>query len=334
MDILKSIISENALEKVERSKFPGFSPPMLATLTEEYFDDANWIYERKLDGVRCLVCINDGKVRLFSRNENDISQTYPELTETLEKNNYPDLIVDGEIVAFDGKVTSFSRLQNRMQLKDAAKIKATTTKVFLYLFDIIYYKDVDLTKVPLRSRKKILKKVFSWQDPVRFVMHRNQYGKEFLEQACKNRWEGIIAKSAISTYVHARNKNWLKFKCSLGQELVIAGFTDPEGERLGFGALLVGFYLDGNLHYAGKVGTGFDDKFLTTWRKKFDAILQPTSPFVDYKVHKENIHWLTPKYVGQFGFSEWTKTNKLRHPRFLGMRDDKDPLSVVKEQPN
>lgn len=334
MDEIKAILSDKELEKVKVADFPGFSSPMLATLTDDYFDDPNWIYERKLDGVRCLVCINDGEVQLFSRNENDISKTYPELTKALKENDYPNLIVDGEIVAFDGNLTSFSTLQNRMQLKNPAKIKATKTRVFLYLFDIIYYNDADLTKVPLRSRKKILKNVLNWHAPIRYVTHKNQYGKVFLKQACKDHWEGIIAKDAASAYVHSRNKNWLKFKCSFEQELVIAGFTDPEGERVGFGAMLVGFYENGKLHYAGKVGTGFDDHFLTTWRENFDAIEQSNSPFVDFDVQKQNIHWLKPKYVGQFGFSEWTKTNKLRHPRFLGMRDDKDPKSVVKETPD
>ena len=331
---LHTILSEKELEKAKKARFPGFSTPMLATLSEDYFDDANWIYERKLDGVRCLVCIHDGEVTLFSRNKNDISTTYPELELSLKNQNYPNLIVDGEIVAFDGKATNFSRLQNRMQLKDPAKIKATTTKVFLYLFDMLYYQDMDLTQVPLRYRKKVLKKVLQWHSPIRYVVHKNHYGKAFLEQSCRDAWEGIIAKNASSTYVHSRNKNWLKFKCSLGQELVIAGFTDPEGERVGFGAMLVGYYKDDKLHYAGKVGTGFDDQFLMTWRKKFDAIAQAKSPFVDFEVNKGHIHWLKPHYVGQFGFSEWTKTNKLRHPRFLGMRNDKDPKSVVRETPD
>lgn len=328
---LDHILSAEELKKTKSVKFPGFKTPMLATLTDDYFDDPNWIYERKLDGVRCLVCIQNGKVNLFSRNENDISSTYPELKNALKESNYPNLIIDGEIVAFDGKVTSFSRLQSRMQLKDSAKIKATTTKVFLYVFDILYYQDSDLTQVPLRSRKKVLKKVLNWTTPIRYVVHKNEYGKTFLEQACVDSWEGIIAKNSTSAYVHSRNKNWLKFKCSLGQELVIAGFTDPEGERVGFGALLVGFYKGKDLYYAGKVGTGFDDQFLKIWRKKFDAITQTNSPFVDFIVDKKHIHWLQPLYVGQFGFSEWTKTNKLRHPRFLGMRDDKDPKKVIKE---
>lgn len=326
------MLSAEDFKKLKKKDFPGFVNPMLATLTEDYFDDAKWIYERKLDGVRCLISMENGKANLYSRNENNISKSFPELKTALEKNKYNDFIVDGEIVAFDGMTTSFQKLQGRMQLKDSKKIEATKIKVFLYLFDMLYYEGFELTQLPLKSRKKILKKVFTWKSPIRYTPHRNKKGTEFLKEACKKAWEGLIAKDSQSTYVHSRSKSWLKFKCSQGQELVIGGFTKPEGERKGFGALLVGYYKQGKLMFAGKVGTGFDDAFLEKWREKFDKIEIKNSPFNNYEKNNQGRnHWIKPKYVGQIGFTEWTKSNKLRHPRFLGMRDDKDAKQVVKE---
>ena len=333
MKILQDILSEKYLGQLKKSAFPGFVPPMLATLTDDYFNDPHWLYERKLDGVRCLVCIQQGNVVLSSRNENDISHTYPELVKVLQRQNLPDLIADGEIVAFKGKLTSFGKLQGRMQLQDAEKIANTRVKVYLYLFDLIYFKNYDLTELPLRQRKRVLKKAFQWQSPLRYTPHKNQAGTEYLKDACEKGWEGLIAKDATASYVHSRSRNWLKFKCSKGQELVIGGFTEPQGERVGFGALLVGYYKNGSLQYAGKVGTGFDDDFLKKWRQAFDKIERKTSPFQNFDDPENgNLHWIAPKYVGQFGFTEWTKAGKLRHPRFLGMRNDKEAKNVIKEQ--
>ncbi len=307
---------------------------MLATLTDDYFDDSDWIYERKLDGERCIVLIEDGNVSIYSRNEQDLNNTYPELKEALEGNKYPNLILDGEIVAFEGQVTSFSKLQDRMKIKDPEKAKDSNVKVFLYFFDLIYYQNFSLDQLPLRTRKKILKKALRWKDPIRFVSHRNEKGVKYHKEACQKGWEGIIAKDGDSNYVHSRSKKWLKFKCSKGQELVIGGFTEPEGNRVGFGALLVGYYKGGNLHYAGKVGTGYDDEFLKEWREKFDKIERKSSPFEDFEDDKSgHNHWITPKYVGEFDFTEWTDDGKLRHPRFIGMRKDKDPKEVKKEKP-
>lgn len=322
------------MEKLKEREFPGFESPMLATLTDTYFDDAGWIYERKLDGVRCVVTICEGEVKLYSRNGNAISSTYPELVDALRESAAQDVVADGEIVAFDGKVTSFSKLQNRMQLQDPEKIRNTTVRVWLYLFDILYIDGNDTTSLPLKTRKKLLKSTFNWNKRLRFTPHRNKTGKAYLAEACEKGWEGLIAKDASAKYVHSRSRNWLKFKCSKGQELVIGGFSEPEGERRGFGALLVGYYKNGGLQYAGKVGTGFDDEFLEKWRKKFDAVEIKKSPFENFDADKQGKnHWLKPRYVGQFGFTEWTSAGKLRHPRFLGMRTDKKPEDVVKEEP-
>ncbi|MCT8338502.1 non-homologous end-joining DNA ligase [Flavobacteriaceae bacterium TK19130] len=334
MKSLKQILSEKAYTKCASESFPGFVSPMLATLTDDYFDDEDWIYERKLDGVRTLVTLKDGVATLWSRNDKKLSNSYPEIVEAFENAKLPNLIIDGEIVAFEGNVTSFSKLQNRMQISDPEKARNTGVKVYIYIFDILYYDSYDLTELSLLNRKKVLREVMPFDDPIRYTSHRKKDGIEFHKEACKKGWEGIIAKDSQATYVHSRSKKWLKFKCSKGQELVIGGFTEPEGERVGFGAMLVGYYEEGVLHYAGKVGTGFDDAFLQKWRKKFDAISRKTSPFENFDEDNQGKnHWISPKYVGEFGFTEWTNSNKLRHPRFLGMRKDKAAKEVTKEEP-
>ncbi|MFO7744296.1 MAG: non-homologous end-joining DNA ligase [Psychroflexus sp.] len=334
MKLLKDLIEQDVFEKAKEKKFPGFVKPMLATLTDDYFNDSEWIYERKLDGERCEILIENAKVFIYSRNEKKLNSTYPELVEALEKEKYPNLILDGEIVTFDGDLTSFSKLQNRMQLKNSEDARKSDVKVYLYVFDIMYYQDYAIDQFSLKARKKILKAALTWDDPVRFVAHRNEDGKAFHKEACQKGWEGIIAKDGESTYVHSRSKKWLKFKCAKGQELVIGGFTEPEGERLGFGALLVGYYEKNALMFAGKVGTGFDDEFLKKWREKFNQIEQDFSPFENFDNDENGAnHWIKPKYVGEFGFTEWTDDNKLRHPRFLGIRDDKEAEQVTKEVP-
>lgn len=330
MEKLDKILAPSDFKKTRVASLRGFTPLMKATLTEDYFDDPNWIYERKLDGIRCEVVIKQGKVSLYSRNQNSLTDDYPQIAKSLKEKNYPDLVLDGELVAFEGNQTSFSQLQARKQLTPGK----AAVDIYFYVFDIIYYDGFTLKELSLRSRKKILKKVLDWDDPIRFTPHRNKEGLTYFEEACEKGWEGIIAKNATSEYVASRSKNWLKFKCTHQQELVIGGFTEPQGERKGFGALLVGYFKKGKLYYAGKVGTGFDDAFLKKWRANFNKITQKESPFHDFNDTKmETNNWITPKYVGQFGFTEWTKTNKLRHPRFLGMRLDKEATEVVKETP-
>ncbi|MAN59950.1 MAG: ATP-dependent DNA ligase [Flavobacteriaceae bacterium] len=306
---------------------------MLATLTQDYFDNETWIYERKLDGVRCLVTVKEGASTLWSRNEMELSPSYPELVEAIDAQQLPNLIADAEIVAFEGKVTSFSKLQNRMQIKDPVKARAPGVAVYIYFFDLIHLDGYNLRQLPLLQRKKVLKKVFAWNDPLRYTSHRRKNGTVYHTEACKKGWEGIIAKNGDSTYVHSRSKKWLKFKCAKGQELVIGGFTEPQGDREGFGALLVGFYEAGNLKYAGKVGTGYYKEFLRKYRREFDRIERKKSPFHDFdNTNDGKNHWVTPKHVGEFAFTEWTKNNKLRHPSFIGMRYDKEATEVTKEQ--
>lgn len=324
-------LTSDQRDAIQQEKFPAWVDPMLATLTEDYFDDEEWIYERKLDGVRSLVFCDADDMLLKSRNQKDQNDTYPELVEALNDTAAEPFVADGEIVAFEDNVTSFSRLQNRINISDPRQARNSGVKVYLYLFDIIHYAGYDLSSLELRTRKKILREAFSFEDPIRYVTHRNRDGTAFLSEACNKGWEGIIAKDSRSGYVHSRSKKWLKFKCSRRQELVIGGYTDPQGERIGFGALLLGYYRDGDLQYAGQVGTGFDDEQLKHLHDKLSGLERKTSPFAQEDIDTDGVHWVTPRLVAEVGFTEWTDSNKLRHPRFLGLRHDKEAENVKKE---
>jgi bifunctional non-homologous end joining protein LigD len=242
-----------------------------------------------------------------------------------------DFVADGEIVAFRGDVTSFSRLQARIGLRSREAARETGVAVYLYLFDLLYLDGHDLRRLPLRRRKALLREVLRPSDRVRYTPHRNEDGEAWLEQACKKGWEGLIAKDARSAYAGKRSRTWLKLKCHHGQELVIGGWTDPKGERSHFGALLVGYYEDGELRYAGKVGTGYDEATLERLGRRLGRLERETSPFAD-PVREKGAHWASPKLVGEFGFTEWTRDGKLRHPRFLGLREDKPAKRVRRER--
>lgn len=286
--------------------------------------------------MRCLIHKRNRKVELYSRNGKALNNGFPDLAEHVGGLCSTDFVADGEIVAFEGKTTSFKKLQKRMQVKDPEKARHIGIKAYLYIFDLSWFDGYALDGLPLVLRKRSLKKTMDRdrQVPVRYTQHRRENGLKYHREACKKGWEGLIAKNGRSPYRHTRSRDWLKFKCTNGQELVIAGFTGPHGEREGFGAMLVGLYVDGSLKFAGKVGTGFSDGFLREWREKFEKIERTESLFSDYTDDdKGENHWIAPDYVGQFEFTEWTDTNKLRHPSFLGMREDKDPKEVVKENP-
>jgi DNA ligase D-like protein (predicted ligase) len=307
--------------------------PMKAKLTDRPFSDPAWVFERKLDGIRAAVRKQGVEVTLTSRTDKPLTDAYPELVEALAAEPAADFLADGEIVAFDGSRTSFERLQGRMGIHDPRLARLTGIPVYLYLFDLPEFDGHDLTGLPLRTRKAALKRAFSFHDPIRYTPHRNERGEEFFREACAKGWEGLIAKRADSPYVHGRSGDWLKLKCSFEQELVIGGFTPPQGSRRHFGALLVGYYEDGELRYAGKVGTGFSEAMLTKLGAKLNALEVPKSPFSRGGGQPRDARWVEPRLVGQFAFGEWTRDGKLRHPRFLGLREDKRPEEVVREVP-
>jgi bifunctional non-homologous end joining protein LigD len=314
---------------VRKRKQPAWIEPMRATLTKERFSDPAWIYEPKLDGERCLVFKRGADVRLMSRNQKTINSSYPEIAEALARQPH-DLVIDSEVVAFDGEVPSFSMLQRRMHVIDPERARRTGVAVFLHAFDLVYADGYDITRVPLLTRKKVLKKLVSFRSPLRFVAHRKEHGEAYYEEMCSQKgWEGLIAKRAGSEYRPERSRDWLKFKCSNEQEFVIGGYTDPQGSRTGLGALLVGYYDGRDLRYAGKVGTGFDTATLGMLTEELTKRERPTPPFVDPGVR--NAHWVEPELVAQIGFAEWTGDGRLRHPRYLGLRRDKPPRKVVRE---
>jgi bifunctional non-homologous end joining protein LigD len=296
---------------------------MKAVLTDERFSDPAWIYERKLDGIRCLATKGDKRVDLRSRNDLSLNGRFPEIAAALEADPATNLVIDGEVVAFDGPQTSFSRLQQRGE---------HPTPVFFYVFDILRDAGEDVTKEPLRERKARLRKALTFDDPIRFTTHRNGDGEAFYKEACRKGWEGLIAKRADAPYTQGRSRDWLKFKCSAEQELVIGGYTAPRGSRTDFGALLLGYYDDGELRYAGKVGTGFTRETLRDLAAKLAPLKRDRSPFAD-EVRERTATWVEPELVAQVGFSEWTRDHRLRHPRFLGLRDDKAAREVVREAP-
>jgi bifunctional non-homologous end joining protein LigD len=319
-----------ARERLVDEPFPSRATPMLAVLTHDRFDHPDWIYERKLDGQRVLFALQDGQGRLRSRNGEVLDATYPELVEALEATGAPDLVADGEVVAFDGDVTSFARLQRRMGVRDARRARLSGVAVHAYLFDLLHLDGRSTRRLTLRDRKRLLRAAIDYRDPLRFTTHRAADGLAFLEEACAKGWEGLIAKDATSTYTGDRSKAWLKFKCGARQELVVGGFTEPKGSRTGFGALLVGYHEDGALRYAGKVGTGYDHVTLRSLGARLQALERDTSPFSE-PIRDPSAHFVAPDVVVEVTFTEWTRDGRLRHPSYVGLRDDKDPLDVVRE---
>jgi bifunctional non-homologous end joining protein LigD len=306
---------------------------MLATLTAERFSDESWMYERKLDGERVLAFRNGQEVRLLSRSAQPLGGTYPELVDALAGQQAEDFVIDGEVVAFERGRTSFSRLQGRLGITDPVRARSSPVRVYYYVFDLVHLDGQDTRALGVRDRKTLLRETISFEDPLRYTVHRNRSGEAYLVQACQWGWEGLIAKRVDSPYVGKRSNDWLKMKCTASQELVVGGFTEPSGSRVGLGALLMGYFESGRLRYAGKVGTGFSNELLVDLRRRLDALEQNDSPFSDPTAAKERgAHWVRPELVAEVAFTEWTTDGKLRHPRFEGLRTDKPAFDVVRER--
>jgi ATP-dependent DNA ligase len=292
---------------------PEWVEPMAATLTQERFAGPDWIFERKLDGIR-LIAFKDGReVRLLSRNR--LAQHLPRIAEAVRALPVDDVVLDGEVM-WDGGT--------------------------YHVFDVMWLDGRDVTSSPLDERRALLN-ALPLESPLERV-HALRDEKPW-ERACREGWEGVIAKRRGSLYEHRRSPHWLKMKCEASQELVVGGFTDPQGARVGLGALLVGYFERGRpveavggepdeLVFAGKIGTGFDTKLLLDLRARLDRIEIPKTPFTRAKgLPRLRAHWVRPEIVVQVAFIEWTVHGKLRHPRLLGVRFDKDARDVVREQP-
>jgi bifunctional non-homologous end joining protein LigD len=306
---------------------------MLATLTDRRDFGEDWLLERKLDGERCLARKDGGDVRLESRTAKNLSTTYPEVREGVAAQRPEGLLLDGELVAFDGEQTSFSRLQQRLGVARPSPQLLADYPVVYCVFDLLELDGEDLTGEPLLARRAQLMSVVQPSATLQLTEAWTGDSQRRFAEACRSGWEGLIAKRADAPYSAGRSRNWLKLKCAWEQELVIGGFTDPGGSRTDFGALLVGYYEDAQLHYAGKVGTGFSAKTLRDLGAKLRELETSESPFVDVRPVPRGAHWARPELVAQIGFAEWTTDGRLRQPRFLGLRDDKRAAEVIRERP-
>ncbi|WP_048198114.1 non-homologous end-joining DNA ligase [Methanocella arvoryzae] len=329
-DLLSQLPPEERLN-VLKAEQPEWTEPMLATLTHERFSSPDWIFERKLDGERVLAFKRDGIVRLISRNKKPLNDTYPEVVDALLAQPEKSFVLDGEVVAFKDGQTSFEALQRRIGISNPGEARSRGVEIFYYIFDILYLAGYDLTSLPLVIRKELLRRALVYKDPLRYLDYRREHGEKYFGEACAVGWEGLLAKNANSVYEHRRSDSWLKFKCVNQQEFVIGGYTEPKGKRICLGALLVGYYEGEKLLYAGKVGTGYTDETLRQLCQLMAPLERATSPFSGGGWPDKEVHWLEPKLVAQIGFEEWTRYNRLRQPRFKGLRDDKEPEKVVRE---
>ena len=298
---------------------PAFVTPMKAVLTAERPAGPQWVFERKLDGIRCLAVKDGGRTRLYSRNELSLNDRYPSLVAALDADPADDFVIDGEAVAFIGDRDRFGGGEG--------------SELFYYVFDVLIADGRDVRALALEERREVLEGVVRWRDPLRVTEQMTGDGAALLADACSEGWEGLIAKRLGTPYVSKRTRDWLKLKCTRAQELVIGGFTAPRGSRTDLGALLVGHFDGDALRYAGKVGTGFTRATLRDLAERLDPLVRETSPFVPEKGIPRAATWVEPELVAQIAFMEWTGDGRLRHPSFLGLRFDKPAREVVREEP-
>lgn len=311
---------------------PEFTAPQLATLVKEPPTEDGWLHELKFDGYRMLCHLAHGRVRFWSRNQKDWSSKFPGIAKAVGSIKAASAIIDGEVVVMDARGrTSFQKLQQSMG-------GGGNTKFTFEVFDLIYLDGFDLTRTPLKHRKQLLKELIDSAGEtteLRYSDHQEGDGALFFKNACEYGLEGIVSKRADSPYDSARNRNWLKIKCSKRQEFVIAGYTPSSKGLPGFGSLILGVYDKGNLVYAGRVGTGFSLKQRAELGKQLDKISRPSPPFATRPRARglAEARWTEPKLVAEVGFTEWTSDGSIRHPSFQGLREDKPPKDVRRELP-
>jgi len=306
--------------------------PQLATLVKTPPAGDEWLHEIKFDGYRIGCRIRRGRVTLTTRNGHDWTAAFPEIAAAAARLHARDALIDGEVamVLPDGR-TSFQALQN------AFTGTASRAPLVYFVFDVLRLDGQNLEVLPLEARKARLRALVGRRKTgrIRYADHITGRGDELFRQACRLGLEGIVSKRRDEPYHHGRHASWLKTKCTLRQELVIGGFTDPAGMRAGIGALLVGRYEDGRLIYAGRVGTGFTTTSALDLRRQLDAVEQKTSPFDPPPPGPlaRTAHWVRPVLVCEVVFTEWTSDGRIRHPSFQGLRRDKPPREVVRERP-
>ncbi len=301
----------------------------LASLVDAPPDGPQWIHEQKFDGYRIVADKSGARVRLLSRRFKDWTTEFPTITEAIASLPCRRAALDGEVcvVLPDGR-TSFQALQNAVGTRDP--------RLCYFAFDLLAVDGESLMSLPLEQRKSRLAELIAGAPRLRYSDHVVGGGAQFLALACEAGLEGIVSKRKDQRYTPGRGKGWLKTKCLLRQELVIGGFTDPEGSRSGIGSLLTGYYEDGRLVYAGKVGTGYSMKMLADLRRMLEPLERSECPFDPIPPRAWTgpaRHWVPPRFVAEVAFSEWTDEGRLRHPSFQGLRDDKSPRDVVRERP-
>ena len=317
-----------------------FIEPMKAKLVEKPPAAGDWIYELKFDGIRLIAVKSDKKVSLLSRNQNDLSERFPEVAHAIQNLPAGECVIDGEVVVLDEEGRS------SFQLLQAREMEGRKSPGYFYAFDLLQLDGKSLIGLPLEARKGVLEKLCANAgDPTRYSGAIGGDAKRLLEEVKRRGLEGIVGKQRNSVYEPGRRSGaWIKLKCVNEQEFVIGGYTPPQGARKHFGAILVGYYENKKLVLAGKVGTGFTTKSLAMLYKKFRAEERPDCPFVDLP-SKQNgqwvqgitpsmmrkMHWVNPVFVCEIKFAEWTRDRKLRAPVFLGLREDKRAADVVRE---
>ena len=311
----------------------GMVPLMLATLTDRRDFGDDWLLERKFDGERCVARKAGEVVRLESRTGKDLTGTYPEVHAAVAAQPSRELLLDGEVVAFDGDQTSFTRLQQRLGVTAPSPELRARYPVVYCVFDLLEILGEDLTVQPLVERRARLTRTIQPSSALELSEAWRDDSQQRFAAACRSGWEGLIAKRADAPYVAGRSRDWLKLKCVWEQEFVIGGYTDPSGGRTDFGALLVGYYEHGSLRYAGKVGTGYTNAILGDLGGRLRKLETTEPAFVDARPVPRGAHWTRPELVAQIGFAEWTNEGRLRQARFLGLRDDKSPAEVARERP-
>lgn len=315
---------------------PGVINPMLATLVDRPFSDSHWLFETKWDGVRAVCFLAKGKARFISRNQNELTDQYPELADIGKSISGAQAILDGEIVALDEHgISRFQLLQPRLGRKNTAEIArfAASTRLAYYVFDLLYLDGFDLMRCSLIDRKTQLEAIIKPGKNIRYSDHIVEHGKELYREVAKIPLEGVVAKRLASTYVQKRSRDWLKIKTIQESEVVIGGYTEPRHSRSYFGALVVGLYERGQLHYVAHIGGGFDEKGLERIYKLLQPLKTSKCPFVEIPQTNESVVWVKPKLVAQVKFVEWTADRRLRQPIFLGLRDDKKPMDCIFERP-
>ncbi len=319
---------------------PRFVEPMKAKLLEKPPSTGYWIYELKFDGIRLIAVKDGGKVLLLSRNQNDLSSRFPEIVRALENLPARECVLDGEVVAVDEEGRS------SFQLLQAREMNGRKSPIYFYAFDLLQLDGKSLISLSLEARKSVLEKLCAGAgDPIRYSGAIGGDVSRLLIEVKRRGLEGIIGKQHNSVYEPGRRSGaWIKLKCVNEQEFVVGGYTPPQGTRKHFGAILVGYYENKDLVFAGKIGTGFTTKSLASLHKQFQAEKRADCPFVDLP-SKQNgewmqgitpsimkkMHWIEPKFVAEIKFAEWTRDGKLRAPVFLGLREDKKPSEVVRE---